>query len=65
MATGLLKQPQWGSRARAHKHVQAFKYNDSFRMFMLCSCFMCRYGLQEGMSQDYYSHANANSGEKQ
>ena len=28
MATGLLKQPQWGSGARAHKHVRAFKYKD-------------------------------------
>ena len=28
MATGLLKQSQCGSGARAHKHVQAFKYKD-------------------------------------
>ena len=28
MATGLLKPPQWGSGARAHKHGQAFKYKD-------------------------------------
>ena len=28
MATELLKQPQWGSGARAHKHVHAFKHKD-------------------------------------
>ena len=28
MATGVLKQPQWGSGARAHKNVQAFRYKD-------------------------------------
>ena len=28
MPTGLLKQLQWGSGARAHKNVEAFKYKD-------------------------------------
>ena len=28
MATGLLKQLQWGSGARAHKNVEAFEYKD-------------------------------------
>ena len=28
MATGLLKQLQWGSGARAHKNIEAFKYKD-------------------------------------
>ena len=28
MATALLTQPQWGSGACAHKHIQALKYQD-------------------------------------
>ena len=28
MATGLLKQLQWGRGARAHKNIEAFEYKD-------------------------------------
>ena len=58
MATGLLKQPQWGSGARAHKQIQRCS------ACLCCALVSCGGYGQEGMSQDYYSHANANSGEK-
>ena len=59
MATGLLKQPQWGSGARAHKQIQRCS------ACLCCALVSCAgYGLQEGMSQYYYSDASANSGEK-
>ena len=55
MAAGLLKQPQWGSGARAHKQIQRCS------ACLCCALVSCAgYGLQEGMSQYYYS----NSGEK-
>ena len=40
VATGLLKQLQWGSGARAHNNIEAFEYKDApiFFLFFLTIC---------------------------